>query len=78
MATAAVLGGGKKKRCQTTFSLQKVCVYWKTLLKLFPLDSNTTYCILLLCQVWYLSINVTVFSEVPKLLKTCIFHKVCC
>jgi len=55
---------------QTPVSLYNVCVYWKILLKLFPLDSNTTYCILLLCQVWYLSKNVTVFSEVPKLLRT--------
>jgi len=63
---------------QTPVSLQKVCVYWKTLLKLFPLDSNTTYCILLLCQVWYLSVNVTVFSEAPELFRTGIFGKVCC
>jgi hypothetical protein len=59
--------------CCVKVSTHKVCVYWKTLLKLFPLDSSTTYCILLLGQVWNLSINVPVFPEVTKLLKPCIF-----
>ena len=52
------VGGGGEHRCQTPVSPHKACVYWKTLLKLFPRDNTTTYCILLLRQVWYLSINV--------------------
>lgn len=45
--------------------------------KRFLLDSNITYCTLLLYQIWFLSKNVTVFPKLFTLLRLCIFDKVC-
>lgn len=44
--------------------------------KRFPLDSRTTYCILLLYQIWFLSKHVTVFPKLLTLMRLGIFNKV--